>query len=478
MKSLLHYLVVIGLLYFVSSCKKDKFFTDSSAALGFSTDTVMFDTVFTQLGSATQVLQVYNPYDKKLKISSIRLAGGPLSKFRVNIDGVSSWEQKDIELLPKDSLWIFVQVTIDPLNSNSPLVVKDSLVFETNGNIQDIDLIAWGQDAVYFHATDRRPGLPPYSIIPCNGANIARWRNDKPIVIFDYAVVDSGCKLIIDAGTKIHFYTKTSGLWVYQHASIKVNGTKDEPVIFQGGRLEADYREIPGQWDRIWINEGAESSVFNYAVIKNGYIGIQAEVFQDGTLTNTLELNNTFIRNMTGWGILSRVYNINAVNTIVSNCSKNVLALTFGGQYNFTHCTFANYWSNDRRKSPLVFMNNHTSGQQINFNANFNNCILHGDLDHEFEVDFASGADSSYKFTNCLLKVDETKMSTDNTSFFINVLKNVSPGFKDASNNDFHLESSSPCINTGTRDFTGITNTDYENTIRDAAPDIGAFEYY
>ena len=64
------------------------------------------------------------------------------------------------------------------------------------------------------------------------------------------------------------------GLWIYHDANLHVNGTKEHPVTLQGTRLEQSYAETPGQWDRIWINEGGTSTI-DYAIIKNGFIGLQ-----------------------------------------------------------------------------------------------------------------------------------------------------------------------------------------------------------
>ena len=55
--------------------------------LEFSVDTLMFDTIFTTVGSTTQRLKVYNPYQENVLISRIRLAGGDFSNFRLNING-------------------------------------------------------------------------------------------------------------------------------------------------------------------------------------------------------------------------------------------------------------------------------------------------------------------------------------------------------------------------------------------------------
>ena len=264
--------LIIAFLY-LSSCKKDDIIdTDPSVKLGFSTDTVIFDTVFTTLGSVTQHLKVYNPSGNTIRISSIRLAGGSQSPYRLNIDGEASFAVKDVELAGNDSLFIFVRVTIDPTDENNPFVVTDSILFETNGNIQDVDLAAWGQNANYILADTQVPGFPKYKIIAHEFEDIT-WTADKPYVIYGFAVVDSNGTLRINAGARIYFHDK-SGLWIYKGGTIKVNGTFEEPVTFQGDRLEGFYKDLPGQWDRIWINEGSFNNEINYAVIRNGFIGI------------------------------------------------------------------------------------------------------------------------------------------------------------------------------------------------------------
>ena len=43
----------LGLTFVLSSCQKERFTDDPGDRLAYSTDTLRFDTVFTQLGSAT-----------------------------------------------------------------------------------------------------------------------------------------------------------------------------------------------------------------------------------------------------------------------------------------------------------------------------------------------------------------------------------------------------------------------------------------
>src|SRR5690606_39097761 len=132
------------------------------------------------------------------------------------------------------------------------------------------------------------------------------WVNDKPYVIYGYLVIDSADVLTINSGVRVHLYNK-SGIWVYKGGNLNVNGTKDEPVTFQGTRLDYSFKDVPGQWDRIWVNDGSVNNTFNYAVIKNAFIGIQAETspFEPNTpiSSNKLILNNCIINNASGIGL-------------------------------------------------------------------------------------------------------------------------------------------------------------------------------
>ena len=118
------------------SCKKEEFETSSGVQLTFSQDTVLFDTVFTTVGSSTEVFTVYNRKNQAIKISSIRLASGMTSNYRLNVDGVPGKSFEDVEIAAEDSLFIFVEVTVDPNNTKTPLIESDSIHFETNGKLQ------------------------------------------------------------------------------------------------------------------------------------------------------------------------------------------------------------------------------------------------------------------------------------------------------------------------------------------------------
>ena len=478
------YILPLLLITILFACKKDDINNDNrnTATLHFSTDTITFDTVFASIGSITKTLTVYNNNNFDVK-SNIALLGNSSAHFRMNIDGVAGNSQNNIEIPAKDSIFIFLEVTIDPSLNTTPYVLADSLVFTTGTKKQDVDVVAWGQDA-YFHTANTFGQIIngndttkfPYHLLDCSEP----WSNDKPHVIYGYAVVDPGNTLTINEGCNVYLH-KNSGILVgnpfseFYGGTIKVNGTLGNEVIFQGDRLDPWYKDIPGQWDRIWLMPGSINNTIDYAIIKNGNIGIHADTV--GNNNPTVIINNTIIENMSGIGILGQGANIEANNTVVSKCGQYAVACNIGGTYNFTHCTFANYWDYNHRNTPSILLNNYYEGADGDIYvrdllaANFTNCIIDGSLSTEVSFQENEEKAFNYTFDHCLIKLDPT-IGTDN-SHYENAIINQSPKFKDNTESDFHLTEGSPAIDAGSPT---INFDDLEGNIRNT-PDIGAFEF-
>ncbi len=454
--------IIIPVLLFIvfSACKKEQFLT--SGKLEFSTDTLMFDTVFTTIGSTTANFTVYNPYNQDIQLKSIRLGGVPEAHYRLNIDGTPTSKIENVVIPAKDSLFIFVEVTVDPTSQNSPMVVLDSVVFETETAIQDVKLVAWGQDVHLLNAETI--------------ATDTTWTNDKPYLIYNSMLVDSLVTLTINEGTQIYIH---HGSLLYIKGTLIVNGTYDNPVVFQGDRLEESYDDIPGQWNRIIFFEGSHNNSFNYAIIKNGIIGIQV-----GTLGLTdkpdVAIDNTQVLNMNYAGIYSLAGTITSENTIVANAGFYAIALLMGGNYTFYHTTVANLWAYSNRTDPSVVITNNLIANSIYYvgdiQATFGNCIIYGNKDDELGL----GEDNSYGFNvlfqNCMITNKEADIS--DTTRFKNIFTNLDPKFVDYSENDFELDTLSSVIDKGDINIGNLVPTDYKGDSRtsDIAPDLGAFE--
>ena len=74
MTKIIHIFLLTTLILLIFSCKKP--ISYSKSHLTFSTDTVLFDTIFTTLGSTTKRFKVYNPANLPINIEEIELMGG------------------------------------------------------------------------------------------------------------------------------------------------------------------------------------------------------------------------------------------------------------------------------------------------------------------------------------------------------------------------------------------------------------------
>jgi hypothetical protein len=461
------------------SCKKDnKFNTESNLKLLFSADTVMFDTVFSSLGSSTRQLMIYNPFEDNLKISSVKLLGGESSPFRLNLDGAAGVEFYDKEIPANDSLFTFLRVTIDPTDVNNPFVVEDELVFSTNGNTQSIKLLAYGQNVNYIVADRTIQGYPKFKIV-ADSLQTTYWTNEKPYVIYGFALINSYGTLHIQEGTKIYIHDG-GGIWSWSDGQLIIDGTESNPVVIQGDRLEPYYKDQPGQWDRIWLMDGRAGAdhLIKHAIIRNGFIGIQAESFMKAT-QNCLKIENTIIENKTGWGIYAVLYAIETKNTIIANCGKYAFSALAGGDYRFTHGTIANNWSMSTRNTPSVYLRNYEQDSlgsiyTYPLRLEMDNCILYGNLDNEISMDLA-GSDTTYTFDHCLLK---SKRFSNSSAGYLNCIFNKDPMFSDYNNFDFHLDSIlSPAVGMGNPVFANEVPFDLDNVCRIGVPDIGAYQF-
>lgn len=464
-------------LLLLGSCKKDEYSSSSSDKLSFSTDTLFIDTVFTTLGSSTRNFLIYNNNSKNIKVKNVRLGGGSASAFRLNINGKAGASVSDLVVRAHDSIWVFAEVTINPNSSSTPFVVADSLLFEFNGNVQKVQLRAWGQNAV-FH----KPAAGKSSFkIDCNSV----WDNSLPHVVYGTAEIDTNCTLEIQAGAKVYFYNN-GAISALKGSSLKISGTKNNPVTMEGSRLEPWYDNVAGQWLGIYLNNESTGHKIEWLELKNSQVGIFGEGMGSVPGTEFLNISNTKIQNCTKEGLYVKESKIKAWNLVVVNCGSSALKIERGGAYDFTHCTFANYLSfGTGSKSAAVAISNSEYQETGTVTAdlstcNFSSSIIYGSQTDELLLSNNSEV-FNYLFTNCLLKVSSSMDIT--TSNFSSCLKNENPSFKNSTEFDFNLKEDSKAINKALLSLVNANLSELEmdlnsnSRILDSAPDIGAYEY-
>lgn len=448
-----------GFVFCIASCTKDGFITGKDAFLLTSDTAVHFDTVFTSVGSVTKQLKLFNINDQKLRISSITLAGGASSFFKVNVSGTPGTQFSNIDLEKGDSLYIFITVNIDPSSQALPFLIADSLRIDYNGNTQVVKLDAYGQNAHFLQGV----------FISKN----TTWTNDLPYVLLDTFAIDKGATLSIEAGTKVYCRANTPFTVA---GSLHVNGTNDSTgsVVFLNNRLDAPYNEQPGTWQGIYFAPQSRGNVLSYTAIDNALQGIGAD---DGSEVNLAQCK---INNCAEGGIIAYHSTVKAVNCLITNNSYDVYCLA-GGDYTFTNCTMASYSTKYFfHQYPAVTLRNANDDEtEVNaLQALFQNCIIWGEegtVPDEVAVDHSAGSALTISFENTLYR-----SPSDNTGItYTNSLMNINPKFisidKENSIFDFHLKDSSACINAGKN---GTTAIDLEGNLRTDSPDIGCYEHH
>jgi len=484
-------LLRISLLFIIllTACRKPDTYFQGSANLRFSVDTLVFDTVLTTIGSVTKRIKVYNDLEENVLINEIRLAKTGDSPYRLNIDGLQSDIAKDVLLRAKDSLHIFVETTINPNNSNDPLIHTDSITFLTNGKTQDVDLVAWGQDAHFYYSNSffvfesEDPEIQNDTLFFYSITNATTWTDDKPHVIYGNVIIHEGGSLDILAGSNVYLH-HNANLIVLEESSLKILGDISNPVLIASDRLDEYYRDLPGQWGRIWLAGGSLDNHIQNATIKNGTIGLHVDTVAN-TFEPNLRLENTIIANHSSYGILAYASRIEASNCQITDNGAHDIYLFAGGDYRFSHCTFANYSSG--HQAPSIRMSNFY--EDVNGNeqlrpmerADFENCIVYGRIQSELGIEKTENAIFNYKFNNCLMKLKESDYELSNSAHFVDNIYNETPEFiqtMDAYEYNYELDTLSPAQNSAAVNIALQFPYDLfgNSRLSDNGPDIGAYE--
>jgi hypothetical protein len=461
-------IIITGWLCTLLGCRKDDFITSADAALIIRADTLFFDTVFTSIGSVTKRFTLVNPNNQKLRISRIAIEASE-TPFSLNINGVAANTATNLDLLPQDSLYVFVKVSIDPGSSNLPFLVRDSIIINYNSNERKVHLQAYGRNARFI-----------------NGGTIltnTTWDATLPWVLLRPVNVASGATLNIAAGTQIYSNANAALL---VNGSLRCLGQPHLPVIFRGNRLDEPFSTYPGSWPGILLDASSTNNLLQHTHILNAYQALVC-VGQPQAVPAKVRLESCIIQNAYDLGLMGINTSIAASNCLIAQAGNNGqpgtggsnLILTGGGSYNFVHCTIAtiaNFFQNHRQ--PVVFLGNNYGGNSAPLQVSFTNSIIHGEgglPENEVLISRTAGFPFSIAFNHCLIKSKDPI----NNATLTNVLLNQPPLFDSINTQrqfyNFRLRSNSPALNAGTA--TGLS-LDLAGLPRNVgtAPDLGCYE--
>ena len=466
MKKIIPFLLTIMALFGLlgtQSCISDAISTSPSDTLTFSRDTVNFDTVFTDLGTPTARLIVFNRAKKGINISSIRLRRMD-SNFQINVDGQSAREFNDIEIRGRDSIYVFIECFIPETPGNAPHLVEDELEFVTNGVTQTVRLEAYGRNVT------RLRGL--------TGDSDMTLTAERPYVVFDSLVVSPGATLRIEPEAQVLFH---DGAELRVHGRLEAVGEAGRLIHLRGDRLDnvlpdVGYDILAGQWRGIRIAPESFDNRMEFVDMRSTEEGIVVDSCGDLSRSKLL-LRNSWLHNSQGNVLQSRYAKVDAYGVCFSEAAGAVVALE-GGDHTMVQCTFANNYLFSAITNPILSLY-HVLPKHLDDNssplmkASFENSIIYGIPADINEGDLsgsdvylrnvsmkAAGSDDD-NFINCLWDCDPLFL-TDRPIYYFN----------------YHVQPDSPVIGKGDPSFVNaesLYDIDGVDRLASGSPTLGAY---
>lgn len=439
---LLSFIYII--LSFTTCTPDEEKFISSPVTLSFSEQAIVFDTVFNDITTITERFMVYNPNRNAIRIQSIFLGGGSSSPFFITINGQKGQSVSDVELLGGDSLLVLVEATIPRNPIDSIFLAFDSILFDNSGLLQDVKLLAWGENVeILSNAT-----------ISSN----TQWTSQNPYLIMDSLIIEAGVKLEIEDSTRVYFFNDA---FMQIDGLLETKGDTSRWVQFLGFRREPEFSTRAGQWQGLIFSEGSQGNL-EYTSFINAQTGISAVIDKNATPVQ-LNLKQVSIQNMNAIGLDAQNVNLSMQNSLVSNCLTHTLRFNEKGSYQLEHCTIANNEFNFIRNLPSVAFQDESG---TDFQISILNSIIWGNQDEEVLLDATL---SSINLQNSILKTVNSDLLSLPTLLFDD------PEFESERRRDFQLKTNSPAINQAP--FIGVLE-DILGRTRDNEPDIGAYEFF
>ena len=381
-------LLISFLAFTLCSCYEDeKFSDDPNLQLTFSSENIPFDTIFANVQSPVKVLKIYNGNNHSITIDSIYLDDNPNSDFMLNVNGRPGTSLREVEVLRKDSIYVFVAVRSKGKLTSAYQEGSDKIVFKWNGNLKQVSVSAL-----------QRQIDTAESLIVSSDTTITRDCYLKGITRIEKAGIlhiSEGVTLFMDEGT----YIDVNG-------TLTLDGTLNKPVVLRGskmnyaadGVLNDNHTE---QWGGIVINTTSSNNIFRYATIKNATQAIKIE--NNDSQDTKLLMYSSVIHNSLDFGIRGFNAKVGIYNSRISN-SYGPLIQLLGGEVELVQNTIANYFQwYTRTSSPSLVLNSKVDAQEYPFtNIILANNLIVGRKKTEFELNVIS---DNLTFTNNLIQV-------------------------------------------------------------------------
>lgn len=456
---------LLGIMSFVfllmAGCISDGIDTAPGARVEFSTDTLNFGTVFTDIGSPTGRLIVRNPQKKGIVLETVRLANDN-GIFAINVDGVSGHVFHDVEIRGGDSIYVYVECFIPADDEVAPFKVSDRIDFTVNGNTSGVVVEATGQNAV------RLNGVTVEGEMTLTDA--------MPYLISDTLRVAPGAVLKVGPGTQMLFHDRAA---MVVEGRLEAVGEPGRMIAMRGDRLDnvlpdVGYDILAGQWGGVRIKEESYGNRMEYVDMRSTSWGVMV---LEGDLEHTkLSIGNSWLHNSKTSVLGAEPCVLDVWGSCFSEAPQGVVFLE-GGRHTFRQCTIANNYLFSAVLIPNLYLEyalpKDTPDAVTPMQAEFLNCIIYGIGSSIYPGNLAG---SQVYLRNVLLKEEGT-----NDDNFVDCIWDEDPMFLTVRADyyfNYRLAEDSPVMHSGNPAYvTPDCRYDMDGTDRlsEGAPALGAY---
>lgn len=438
------------------SCIEDDFTQSPSDLLTFSTDTLSFDTVFTDQDTPTARLKVFNRAPKSVLISTVKLRE-PDSRFAINVDGLSGDVFHDVEIRSGDSIMVFVECKLPTAPTDAPEKCVDAIQFLTNGVSQEVVLTAWGQNVTRLKAHTVQTDMTLTA--------------QRPIVVYDSLVVAPGATLTLDKGTQLLFHDKAS---LIVRGTLKAWGTPQAPVHLRGDRLDnvlpdVEYDIMAGQWQGVRITPESHGNLLQNVNMRSTVWGLQVDsCASSASEPMKLTIVDSWLHNSQGSVLSAKGGRMEIFGTCLSDAADHVLRLQ-GSVASLTQCTMANYYLFAAPTQSILGLYDTEAPMSVCLR----NCIIYG-LAPDLNVSDLSDTAITIEYTSL-------RSGGEDDEHFIECLWDTDPLFRTVREEyifDYRVLPDSPVIGRGNPSFlAGLWPADPYGVPYLPRPTLGAYQF-
>jgi hypothetical protein len=213
--------------------------------------------------------------------------------------------------------------------------------------------------------------------------------------------------------------------------------------------------------------------------------------YNDESDEPTLVLEQTQIHNSSFVGLWAKTAHLRASNSVFGNAGNASFYGNIGGDYEFTHCTFSNYWNRSFRSTPAVLLNDFAPiSETENYvkplkKALFANCLIDGNQNIEFLVEQRGEVALKFSLDHTAIRFAPSDQSiyedpyydfTD-TTFYQKLFRNKISAVNNPNDNDFRITQYSEVIRLGKPVYASEFPTDIVGVNRLESVDLGAYQH-